>query len=211
VDRADPKDVDPRLARSRSRLIEATKSLLLNSGLEAVTVEAVARESGVARTTLYRHFGSSAALLAAAFEDLLPNVPVVASAPGSLQQQVTKLLVQQATLIEEAPTQLTALAWLALLSHAENASGETDMRDAASLRSQIVHQYRQAFDELLTGQAARCELGAFDLDLAIVQLIGPLVFAQLSGIKTIRKRDCERIVMDFFAANRKEAPSRDVE
>lgn len=65
---------DPRLARSRNRLLEAAGQLLSTGGVEAVTVEAVTRMSKVARATLYRHFGSTTDLLAATFERLLPPV-----------------------------------------------------------------------------------------------------------------------------------------
>lgn len=44
--------------------------LLRSGGVEAVTVEAVTSVSRVARTTLYRHFGSTTDLVAAA---LLPQ------------------------------------------------------------------------------------------------------------------------------------------
>ena len=76
---ADPRTVadeqaDPRLARSRNRLLDAASHLLSTGGVEAVTVDAVTRVSKVARATLYRHFGSTTQLLAATFERLLPHV-----------------------------------------------------------------------------------------------------------------------------------------
>src|SRR6202007_1820534 len=50
-------EVDPRWVRSRTRLLDAAAGLLRAGGIEAVTIDAVTRESRVARTTLYRHFG----------------------------------------------------------------------------------------------------------------------------------------------------------
>src|ERR1700741_5633704 len=67
-------DVDPRWLRSRTRLLEAAVELLRTGGIEAVTIDAVTRESRVARTTLYRHFGCSSDLLAATLERLIPPV-----------------------------------------------------------------------------------------------------------------------------------------
>ena len=52
-------DVDPRLIRSRTRLLDAAATLLSTGGVEAVTIDAVTKASKVARTTLYRHFHSS--------------------------------------------------------------------------------------------------------------------------------------------------------
>jgi AcrR family transcriptional regulator len=68
-------DIDPRLIRSRNRLLDAASILLSTGGVEAVTIEAVTKASKVARTTLYRHFRSSSHLLAATFERLLLPMP----------------------------------------------------------------------------------------------------------------------------------------
>ncbi|MFD2398802.1 TetR/AcrR family transcriptional regulator [Prauserella oleivorans] len=65
-------DEDPRLARSRARLLDAATHLLAEGGIDAVTIDAVTRTAGIARATLYRHFGTGTELLAAAFERLLP-------------------------------------------------------------------------------------------------------------------------------------------
>ena len=72
-DSYDNDDVDPRRIRSRTRLLDAAEDLLSTGGIEAVTIDAVTKASKVARTTLYRHFGSSSDLLAATFERLLPK------------------------------------------------------------------------------------------------------------------------------------------
>src|ERR1700746_766633 len=63
---------DARWLRARDRLLDAAVELLRSRGVDAVTIEAVTKASKVARTTLYRHFGSSSDLLAATFERLLP-------------------------------------------------------------------------------------------------------------------------------------------
>ena len=104
---------DPRLARSRNRLLEAAGQLLATGGVEAVTVEAVTRMSKVARATLYRHFGSTTDLLAATFERLLPPVDTDIDT-GPLRERLISLLTTQADLIEQAPVQMTTLAWLAM-------------------------------------------------------------------------------------------------
>ncbi|WP_107657655.1 hypothetical protein [Nocardia suismassiliense] len=43
-------------------------------------------------------------------------------------------------------------------------------------------------------------LGEFDLELALTQLVGPIVFAKLIGIEHATPADCVRIVDDFLAA-----------
>jgi len=48
----------------RSQLINAAAAIALESGSEAITVAAVAQRAGLARTSVYEYFGSSAELVA---------------------------------------------------------------------------------------------------------------------------------------------------
>ena len=106
----DSDDVDPRRVRSRNRLLDAAESLLRTGGIEAVTIDAVTKASRVARTTLYRHFGSSSQLLAATFERLLPQATLPPPDTGPLRERLIELLTSKATLYANAPLQTTMLA-----------------------------------------------------------------------------------------------------
>ncbi|PQP55011.1 TetR family transcriptional regulator, partial [Mycolicibacterium austroafricanum] len=59
------------------------------------------------------------------------------------------------------------------------------------------------FDAILTSPKAQAELDDFDRELALCQLVGPLAFARMTGIRTITHNDCANIVDDFLAAHRK--------
>ena len=59
---------DPRVERTRAVVLEATRGLLNDVGLARTSIEAVAERSGVARSTIYRHWPSTAALVMAALE-----------------------------------------------------------------------------------------------------------------------------------------------
>ncbi len=54
---------DPRVARTRARAFEATLELAAESGLHACTFDAVSERSGIARSTLYRHWTNQAELV----------------------------------------------------------------------------------------------------------------------------------------------------
>lgn len=201
---ADDEDIDPRLVRSRARLLDAATGLLSTGGIEAVTIDAVTKVSKVARTTLYRHFSSSTHLLAATFERLLPQVTPPAVS-GTLRERLIELLSRQAVLIEEAPIQLTTLAWLALGPTASDNSPDDahdGRRSLGALRVRVADQYRGPFDQILDSPQARAELGDFDPTIALSQLVGPIVFARLTGIHTFAHADCVRLVDDFLAARR---------
>ncbi|MFI6868956.1 TetR/AcrR family transcriptional regulator [Nocardia sp. NPDC050406] len=196
--RSDDRDSDPRKARSRARLLDAATTLLTSGGVPAVTVDAVTTLSKVARTTLYRHFDSTADLVAATFERLIPQVDPPPDT-GTLRDRLVELLTRQAVLIEEAPMQLTTLAWLAM-SDPEPKAGTP--QHFTSLRDRVIEQYRQPFDQLLDTPEARTELGDFDLTMAMAQLIGPIVFAKLTGLRVGTRADCAHLVDDFLRARR---------
>ena len=196
----DDDDIDPRRIRSRNRLLDAAATLLSTGGVEAVTIEAVTKASKVARTTLYRHFKSSSHLLAATFERLLPQVTAPAPTSGTMREQLIELLTRQAVLFDDAPLHVTTLAWLAL--GPTGAKSDTDDRYASgALRTRVIDQYRQPFDALLRSAEARAQFD-FDLELALCQLVGPLAFARMTGLRTMTQHDCTQIVDDFLAAHR---------
>src|ERR1700739_2892348 len=138
ADDDDDDDVDPRWVRSRTRLLDAAADLLRAGGIEAVTIDAVTRESRGARHTLYRHFGCSSDLLAATLERLLPPVTPPPST-GSLRDRLVELVCRQATLYEEAPLHPTTLAWIALRSTDNGADDAHDwQRCKGTLQARIV-------------------------------------------------------------------------
>jgi AcrR family transcriptional regulator len=62
---------DPRAGDKRRRIIEAAWRLALRVGLRATTMEALAREAGVAKGTLYAHFPDKDAVFDGVVADLL--------------------------------------------------------------------------------------------------------------------------------------------
>jgi AcrR family transcriptional regulator len=58
---------------ARAKMILATQELLMLHGLD-VTIDEVARRSGVAKTTIYRHFGSGDELLLASVADMIEEI-----------------------------------------------------------------------------------------------------------------------------------------
>lgn len=91
-----PDDVDPRVLRSRARIIEAATALIAESGARAVTVDAVAERSGVAKSTLYRHWPSIEALLVDVLRCAIPQSAPIDPAhtfEERLRQQVRTMAV----------------------------------------------------------------------------------------------------------------------
>jgi AcrR family transcriptional regulator len=59
---------DPRAIKTRTKILNATCAAIVETGLPAVTMDAVAKRAGISRSTLYRHWSHLPELLVAAIE-----------------------------------------------------------------------------------------------------------------------------------------------
>ncbi|HMG41095.1 MAG TPA: TetR/AcrR family transcriptional regulator [Acidimicrobiales bacterium] len=84
-------DIDPRVERSRVQVLHATLELLGEVGYGDLTIEAVAARSGVAKSTIYRHWKGKLELVTDAFHEMKVAEPP--PAPGPVAQRVTDLLM----------------------------------------------------------------------------------------------------------------------
>lgn len=66
---------DPRVQRTRRRVLAAAYELLTEVGFDGVTIELVSARSGVARSTLYRHWASKSEILRDAFAEVSGAAP----------------------------------------------------------------------------------------------------------------------------------------
>ncbi|MBB1022111.1 TetR/AcrR family transcriptional regulator, partial [Dietzia sp. E1] len=158
-----PTPTDPRRARSRGKLLDAAADLLVSGGAAAVTVEAVTRLSGVARTTLYRNFPSTDSLIAAAFRRLLP-APEPPPAEAPLRDQLLHLCASMTRLIQDAPLQQSMLGWLAM------GRGASEDDEVGQLRRGVVDSYTAPLHAVLSSAEADGTLVPGDRDLAVAQL-----------------------------------------
>ncbi len=71
------------------KALDAARDLLLAQGPDAFTVDAVAQRSGVAKTTIYRHFASAHDLMVAAIGSLIEPLPTPNT--GSLRDDLLAL------------------------------------------------------------------------------------------------------------------------
>lgn len=62
--------LDPRILRTREAVVAAATELLATEGIGRLTIDAIAQQSGVARSTIYRNWPERADLLLAAFESV---------------------------------------------------------------------------------------------------------------------------------------------
>lgn len=193
------REEDPRRQRSRSRLLDAASNLLSTGGVDAVTIEAVTRASKVARTTLYRHFPDSTALITAAFERLLPPLPPLAET-GPLRTRLIEVLDHITASVQDAPLHTTILGWLAL----GPGRGAEDLDDRIdSLRQRVIDHYVAPVSPIFADPAVRAEIGEVDPTTAMLRLAGPLVFARLAGLPVPDAEVRAELIDDFLDGRRR--------
>ena len=73
-------------------MLHAAQRIVRDRGLDAFTVDAVAAVSGVAKTTIYRHFESSNDLLLAALSETVAAVPDIDT--GDTRRDLVELMHQ---------------------------------------------------------------------------------------------------------------------
>lgn len=83
----------PRDAAVDERIVAASLSLIVRGGYEALSIEAVAAEAGVAKTTVYRRYPGKADLALAAVAHLAREFPVPDL--GSLRADLLRLVADQ--------------------------------------------------------------------------------------------------------------------
>lgn len=98
---------DPRVQRSRTKLLAAATELLIEAGPRGVTVDAVAERSGVAKSTLYRHWGSVTEMLV---DVMRANVPTM-SPPDLTSGFETALR----TVMREIASSLSSPEWVRIM------------------------------------------------------------------------------------------------
>lgn len=61
---------------ARAKMLGAAQALMTEYGIGACTIEEIARHSGVAKTTIYRHFGSADEIAMAAIQEMIEEIVI---------------------------------------------------------------------------------------------------------------------------------------
>ena len=74
--------LDPRTIRSRKAVLDSTVALMVLRGIHALNIDGIAEHSGVAKTTIYRHWSSREAIILDALSSLIaPEIQVPTGTP----------------------------------------------------------------------------------------------------------------------------------
>lgn len=182
----------PRSEEANRAALAATVDLLVERGLEGITWDEVASRSGVAKSTLYRHFGTRDGLIEAAVRSC--RVEYLTPDTGSLEEDLRFLFDHRSSSEEER--RLNELLPLVI---------DAARRDPAFVEivDDIVENRKRPLLTVLRLAQLRGEL-AEDLDLedAFALIIGPVSFKRMVQQKPITEAFTERVVRWAVAALR---------
>jgi AcrR family transcriptional regulator len=170
----------PRSEKAREAILAAAAELLLERGLGAVSMDAVAEQAGVSKATIYRWWPTKETLaLDALYHEWAP--PPDARVSGSLRGDLLSLLRPWVRLVGKRPYGRVIAA---LITEAQ-----TDPAFAEQYRERFVEPRRDQARPLLLDAIARGELPATtDVELALDLLYGPLYHRLLHGHAPLSER-----------------------
>jgi AcrR family transcriptional regulator len=186
---------DPRLERSKQAILAATRELLAEGDVDALTIEAVAARSGVAKTTIYRRWRDKWELaLDAVMLDLLAGF----AEPVDVGDTRKELLTFTQAVVKSLASVPTGPAMQGLTSRIA-----TDPELGRVYREEAVGFRRAQLRPVIERGIERGDLRP-DADVALVHelLVGPLFYRLLFAGGKIDRRLGMRLVdavLDAFA------------
>jgi AcrR family transcriptional regulator len=156
---------NPRTIRVREVILDAAADLLVHHGAAEVTALRIAQETGVARTTIYRHWPDQSRLLLETIDAM-----VAPHGPTTLTDDIEADLI---TALSNLRTRMTRRpfrqVFAALLSHANRD------RTFVAAQRRFVNGVLQPITDILTSATSRGELASsIDIPQAAAALAGPL-------------------------------------
>jgi AcrR family transcriptional regulator len=177
--------LDRRVRRSRAKVLGVTAQLLFERGLGGASVDEISRRSGVAKTTIYRHWQTRADLL----RDACSNISTPQDTPdtGSFEADVTALMTDLAHLLRSAK-------WTSVLPSIIDA-GERDP-DIADMYSAIQRGHSAPFETVIHRAVRKGELPQdTDAALLIAALTGPLFYRRWFSREPLTDAFAKQIVL----------------
>lgn len=164
-------------------MLQTASDILAESGVSALSVEEVVRRSGVAKSTLYRHFGGADGLVFA----LIASRVAVAESPdtGSFREDLRQILRGYGEMFED-PLSRELFVWM--LSNAMASAQGAAFFAAARIQPggpTVVALHRAM---------ARGEIPTTDIELAMHLIQGPLISKRVIGNEQLSDQEFEQLL-----------------
>ena len=185
------RETDGRIARTRSAVLRSATDLLVEGGPSAVTIDAIVARSGVAKSTIYRHWESRDDILLSVIESCAPAIAI--PDPTTDVVDAMREVVQAMADALNDPEWARVLPALLMLKNHESG--------VAAMNDRLEHEQEMALTVLLNRAASEGVLRAdVDTQEAVTMLVGPLLFAHLTDSVKLDKAFVDRAVDNFLKA-----------
>ncbi len=162
----------PRSEKSRRAILAATQRLLESGTVRELSIEGIAREAGVGKTTIYRWWPNKAAVVIDAFFDKV----VAATSFPEAETAAETLALQAASLVEALSGPYGRIVAEII------AEGQSDPSILETYRETFLFHRRAAAREIIERGIAEGEFDSdLDVELAMDLLYGPVYFRLLLG------------------------------
>lgn len=173
-------------ARTEQAILEATRELLAEGGVQRLTVEGVAARAGVAKTTIYRRYRSKDELALAVLLDMVERI-VSVSDLGDTRAELVAFVNGAVKILGST---LMGRVMQGLVSELA-----TDPTLAAAFRERVVARRVTEVHRLIERGIERGDLRPdTDVELAHELLFGPVYYRLFLSGAPLDKRLAERIV-----------------
>lgn len=184
------KSPDQRVVRSRAAVLISTVELLSERGYGGTSVDEISRRSGVAKTTIYRHWSTRTDLLRDACSSL--GTPLDKPKTADLKEALTAVLKELALLLRTEK-------WPSVLPSIIDAA-ERDP-DIASMYSELQDEYSSVFRDLLSAAVVQGKLSKnTDVSVLIALLVGPLFYRRWFSREVVSGDFAEQVVAQVLGA-----------
>lgn len=174
----------PRSETARRRLLDAALEIVATDGVASVTADSVARRSGVAKTTLYRHFGNTDGLVFAAVGDSVTAQPPPDT--GTLRGDL-EAIHRRYLAVASSQQSRELFAWMITKS--------IESAENRELYRRVRVQPRGPTTVALQRAIARGEVDAdIDVDMAMHIIQGPLISQRIVDNSDVSDSDLERML-----------------
>ena len=184
---------NPRTTRVRQVIVDSAAGLLIREGANAVTAVRIAEDTGVARTTIYRHWPKTTALLLDAIDRVVrPHVPtrITDDLEADLRVALTNLQMR----MRKNPFRFV---FTALLDHANRD------RNLVPAQRRFANGVLQLIQDVITAAVQRGDLpSTVHVETASAQLAGPLFLQHVMLRNTISPELISETITQFLCRMR---------
>lgn len=189
----DNKAPDERVRRSKATVLGVAAELLFERGFAGVSVDEITRRSGVAKTTIYRHWATRSLLMRDAC--LMIGTPLDIPDTGSFKADAMALMKNLANMLRSAK-------WTSVLPSILDAA-ERDP-EIADLYSRLQESYSEPIQTVLQRAVGRGELPkTIDAAVMIAALTGPLFYRRWFSREPLTEAFVTQIVLRAIARKSK--------